>query len=212
MGGFGSGPKRESKKSLTSEFVRLDMKALRKAGISLQVQLPSDKRDPVEMELNGDDDEPLRARLCHGFETGYGFGDRDSDSGIPRRYWLSDTSLFVTLAFTRPNYGGARIWFICPRTSCARRCRVLYRPRFSNARAFACRQCHRLAYPSQRMNKAARLEARSDALGDRLIRSDGYFLRPWAMHWSTYESLSDAANEMASKAFHLRIGLRASRG
>jgi hypothetical protein len=53
-------------------------------------------------------------------------------------------TLFTTE--TRPFYGGARRWFLCP--ACGRRCAKLYSPRCYEAR-FACRHCWRLVYPSQ---------------------------------------------------------------
>ena len=65
--------------------------------------------------------------------------------GEPRicDYWVSITS-------TPCNYGGIRLWFICPGWKngifCGRRCRTLYlSPR---GHIFACRLCHELTYYS----------------------------------------------------------------
>jgi hypothetical protein len=65
--------------------------------------------------------------------------------GDPRAcdYWVSITS-------TSCNYGGVRLWFICPGwkngIACRRRCRKLYlSPR---GHVFACRACHELTYES----------------------------------------------------------------
>ena len=56
-------------------------------------------------------------------------------------YWVSITS-------THCNYGGVRLWFLCPGwkngVSCGRRCRKLY----LRGIVFACRQCHDLTYES----------------------------------------------------------------
>ena len=52
--------------------------------------------------------------------------------------------LTVWIEWTPCNYGGARAWFICPR-GCGRRMAILY-----NRGHFGCRQCHQLAYESQR--------------------------------------------------------------
>ncbi|WP_144063310.1 hypothetical protein [Caballeronia insecticola] len=48
----------------------------------------------------------------------------------------------IALLETPCNYGGARAWFECP--CCRRRVALLYL-----SRQVACRQCFRLAYPSQ---------------------------------------------------------------
>src|ERR1035441_7592348 len=51
----------------------------------------------------------------------------------------------VYLEWTPCNYGGKRPWFLCPARGCGRRVAVLY-----GGGIFACRQCHRLVYESQR--------------------------------------------------------------
>lgn len=56
----------------------------------------------------------------------------------------------VQLTSTRPNYGGLRWWYLCPR--CGARCAKLYLPPGSGW--FACRGCHNLTYASaQRARK-----------------------------------------------------------
>ena len=57
---------------------------------------------------------------------------------------------WVSITTTACNYGGARLWFICPGwkngIACRRRCRKLYlSPR---GHVFACRVCHDLTYES----------------------------------------------------------------
>ncbi len=64
----------------------------------------------------------------------------------------------IRLECTRPNYGGLRWWFICPKTS--RRVRVLYLPP-SGGTVFACRQAWGLAYHSQRISPEDRADERS---------------------------------------------------
>lgn len=55
----------------------------------------------------------------------------------------------VSITTTHCNYGGVRLWFICPGwkngIACRRRCQKLYLPR---GHAFACRVCHELTYES----------------------------------------------------------------
>jgi|ERR1035437_1295619 hypothetical protein len=58
-------------------------------------------------------------------------------------------SVFITS--TPCNYGGIRLWFICPGWKngipCRRRCRKLYLP--PSGYVFACRVCHELTYESR---------------------------------------------------------------
>jgi hypothetical protein len=60
----------------------------------------------------------------------------------------------VALAFTVPNYGGRRVWFLCP--ECGRRVGRLYLP--ERAKLFACRGCHHLAYESAQASRAGYYE------------------------------------------------------
>ena len=51
----------------------------------------------------------------------------------------------VRLDWTECGYGGRRVWWRCPVVGCDRRVAVLF-----GGRVFACRQCNRAAYRSQR--------------------------------------------------------------
>jgi hypothetical protein len=55
-------------------------------------------------------------------------------------------SLNVKLTTTRPNYGGTRYWFICPRPGCGRRVAKLY---VTENKTLRCRRCLRLVYEIQ---------------------------------------------------------------
>jgi hypothetical protein len=61
-----------------------------------------------------------------------------------REYALQ--SFNVKLTSTRPNYGGIRYWFVCPRPGCGRRVAKLY---ISEDRICGCRRCLRLVYEVQ---------------------------------------------------------------
>jgi len=63
----------------------------------------------------------------------------------PNRERLNVT---VSTTTTRPFYGGARRWFVCPGEGCGRRCAKLYSPNPGRS-PFACRRCWRLVYWSQ---------------------------------------------------------------
>ena len=55
----------------------------------------------------------------------------------------------VQITTTRPNYGGERHWFVCPR--CGRKVAFLY-----GAMYFLCRHCHNLTYKKQQVGRAGR--------------------------------------------------------
>lgn len=55
-------------------------------------------------------------------------------------------SFDVKLTTTRPNYGGTRYWFVCPRPGCGRRIAKIY---FTEDNICGCRQCLRLVYEVQ---------------------------------------------------------------
>jgi len=88
----------------------------------------------------------------------------------------------VMLEWTPCNYGGMRIWFRCPIWSCGRRVAVLY----GNG-MFACRQCHQLAYESQREQPYNRAFSRAQAIVETLggTWADGFPDKPKGMHWRT---------------------------
>ena len=91
----------------------------------------------------------------------------------------------VRIAWTKCNLGGQRAWFICPGSACNRRVAILY-----GGRTFACRHCHKLAYPSTRESRDARARRRVDQLRRRLRWPRGFAngigTRPKGMRWSTY--------------------------
>ena len=69
----------------------------------------------------------------------------------------------VQLEWLPCNYGGRRAWFRCPVSGCGRRVAILY----GNG-IFACRNCHRLAYSSQRIQPWDRALRRAQAIRQRL--------------------------------------------
>jgi hypothetical protein len=62
----------------------------------------------------------------------------------------------VYFSSTECNYGGRRLWFVCPLLvkgiRCGRRCRILY---LDNG-LFGCRFCHNLSYRSQNINRKSK--------------------------------------------------------
>ena len=91
----------------------------------------------------------------------------------------------VFLDSTPCNYGGTRLWFLCPAQCCSRRAAILY-----GGSIFACRQCHQLAYESQREAPYSRALTRAQAIRKRLGGSRSMFEefpeKPKGMHLLTY--------------------------
>jgi hypothetical protein len=64
----------------------------------------------------------------------------------------------IRFTWTRCNFGGKRIWFLCP--YCSRRCAVVY----SCGKYFACRICGNIAYSTQNESRRERLFTKADKL------------------------------------------------
>ncbi len=101
----------------------------------------------------------------------------------------------VYLDRTPCTYGGTRAWFRCPARGCGRRVAILY-----GGAIFACRHCHRLAYPSQREASHERATRRADKIWARLgwkpdNLDDPGWRKPKGMHQRTYERLVAEAEE-----------------
>ncbi|MDH4301522.1 MAG: hypothetical protein OEV51_05545 [Nitrospira sp.] len=94
----------------------------------------------------------------------------------------------VWLDWTACNLGGKRPWFRCPARGCGRRVAILY-----GGGIFACRQCYKLAYPSQREPSYGRARLRADRIRAKLGWEPGILngggLKPKGMHWRTFMRL-----------------------
>ena len=207
MGGLNSGRSgRRSYALLDSDCVRVRFSDLRRAGLipsRAYARLGVTPHVPIEVELNGDDSHRLRARMSIGTDTGPSswIVPREGPH-VPPAEWLSEASLFVGLTTTRPTYGGARYWFVCPRQDCGCRCEALYRPRGCNARAFACRSCYRVKYISQRLGAGYRAERRAERLMKSLIvGADGRLQRPSGMHRRTFARACRQVEELTRSAW-----------
>jgi hypothetical protein len=169
MGGFNSGSARRSEIATTDTAISLAMSDFKDLAPfkNLRGHLEGDIRSIVEVEITADEG-GYHVRSWVGTRTRYGFGVDANE--VERSEWLSPDSMFIALTGTRPNYGGVRLWFVCPRSDCGRRCAVLYREKQTNARAFVCFPCSRLAYATQRLSRIDRAEYRSAKLRQRLVR------------------------------------------
>ncbi len=110
----------------------------------------------------------------------------------------------IGLGRTPCNFGGSRVWFICPARGCGRRAAILY-----GGALFACRRCYDLAYPSQRedaIGRAIRRGAKIRAkLGWEHSPYDRDWLKPKGMHWRTFERLSEQHDWIEGRALQLTM-------
>lgn len=95
-----------------------------------------------------------------------------------------EVNQFVPLTKTACNYGGGRMWFVCP--YCARRCALVY-----IGRQVACRKCLRLKYPSQSDDETYASWRRQRKLEAKLGGAD-YWRKPKGMHQSTFDRIHSA--------------------
>jgi hypothetical protein len=107
----------------------------------------------------------------------------------------------VTVEWTDCHYGGQRAWFRCPAVGCGRRVAVLY-----SGRAFACRNCHNLAYESQRECEHDRVARKADKIRKKLgwqagiLNANGW--KPKGMHLQTFEKLRTEHDALVNIALH----------
>jgi hypothetical protein len=97
----------------------------------------------------------------------------------------------VEIERTRCHFGGERVWFRCPAVSCKRRVAILYG--LYGAKYFVCRQCYRLAYPSQRLTRSDRATNRAYALRERACGWGTIFeplFRRKGMHRKTFARIA----------------------
>lgn len=150
MGGPGSGNHyhwwRSRKKTVVEVCLRLDANLWMREGIlkanhsyfgSRRWDYPTGQHFSVSYEVNTLDSTASYLRLYY---TWIWTSTQKQESADYR----------VRLVTTRPQFGGLRWWFICPRVvngrPCGRRVGKLYLP--PEARHFGCRHCHKLTYRS----------------------------------------------------------------
>ena len=104
----------------------------------------------------------------------------------------------VRLDQTPCTYGGTRRWFTCPVAGCGRRVAILY----MGGRYFACRNCYKLVYESQREAEYYRELRKAQKIRRKLGGSESTFdpfpQKPKGMHWRTYMRLSAVAEGAAA--------------
>jgi hypothetical protein len=184
MGGSGSGNwYRSDSKTLVEHCLCIDVLRLNREGylkLGLRYTWQWQKGTNIVIETKPD-----------GIDLLYGI----SRNGQPRE----DIHIEVPLSWSSCNYGKKRPWFICPSKGCGRRVAKLY----LEGKYFLCRNCHDLAYASQRERKEFRLLNKANKIYQRLgikDRDDIYIKsKPKGMHQATYDLLCDKALDIECK-------------
>ena len=188
MGGIGSGRRWHfSANALTSDMRALDVRRWAREGYlrpghAFGWQWTQDGEKVASIQVRA---EIGRVRLIYRTRA-YG-GDREERD---YRVWLDTTPCHL---------GGERRWFLCPAHGCGRRVALLY-----GGTIFACRTCHRLAYPSQREDASERASRRAEKIRARLGWTPGFLngdeLKPKGMHWRTYRRLERLHDHFAEES------------
>lgn len=175
MGGDGSG-RRNCSKETTAAYLQLDVRWLHRNGYLIPGRIGS-----VQWSRRGEPFASINVRAVQD-RVILSYSHRaDGEERTNEQYP-------VRIEQTRCNYGGTRVWFVCPARGCSRRVAVLY-----GGRIFACRHCHKLAYDSQRESSYLRALHKAQAIRMRLGGSasmyDPFPPKPKGMHYQTYERL-----------------------
>ncbi|MFA4994173.1 MAG: hypothetical protein WC521_02590 [Bdellovibrionales bacterium] len=101
-----------------------------------------------------------------------------------------DISFPIRLLRTPCNFGGSRVWFICPH--CGKRTANLYLAR----NGWFCRKSLRLAYASQSEDPMSRMHRRIAKLESKL---EDEWEKPKGMHWNNYNRIVDKLNDAQSR-------------
>ncbi len=198
MGGFGSG--RQGGRRCTDDMRALDVRKIARDGLltpgnSLAWRWSRNGETTATINLRVEADNVVldyRNRSAH----------HNGGEWEPMNY-------AVWLDWTTCGFGGRRVWWRCPAVGCGRRVAVLH-----GGRVFACRQCNRLAYRSQREADDDRATRRADTIRRRLGWEAGILTgnggKPNGMHWRTFERLQgehDAHVNVALAGMAAHLGL-----
>lgn len=187
MGGYGSGRNGFSTTTKLDEGLRLDINKLKRDGmlsfnswrsgrliwtrVSTGEEIGS---IGYETNILNPDDMWMRIHYTH---TPYGADPIKMDYKIK-------------LTTTQPNFGGKRLWFVCPLMG--KKTTVLYSP--SGSKWFASRYAYNLQYSSQSKSEHDRAIDKMWRAKDKLGK-DGLYMRPKGMHESKYERILNEIDE-----------------
>jgi hypothetical protein len=114
----------------------------------------------------------------------------------------------VYFSWTRPQFGGRRPWFLCPR--CISRVALLY----LRGERWSCRKCCDLAYQSELESKGSRGQMKARKIRARLGGDWSGFEfpdKPRGMHWRTYERWREKHDAAVAKSWSGFWGSRFAR-
>ena len=106
---------------------------------------------------------------------------------LPTRHGF-DVTAQIRFTTTPLNFGGFRVWMLCPR--CAGRARVM----FAGVGKIGCRRCLRVRYRSRRGDAKDRAHLAIAKIEKRLITRRNRFYKPKGMLWRTFHRLCDRYN------------------
>ncbi len=195
MGGWGSG-RRGFERDTTADYKQLDVRRLQRGGFlerrfSFCWGWTRNGEAVGIIKICPEDD-----RVVLDYSTRQRGGE-----------WISH-EYPVMLERTPCHYGGERVWFRCPVRGCGRRVAILY-----GGTIFACRHCHRLAYPCQHESPGDRADSRAWKIRERCggwgCLLDPLFRRK-GMHHRTFQKLArdyEQACSASDFAFSAKMGM-----
>lgn len=195
MGGWGSGSKPRSLRPTCDRYFSIRLTDFQSSPWMEHARAILEKQPDRKLELEiASVEDRYETRFWNAPHLRFGYTGLRS-AGIP---WLAETSLFVRLVADKPHFGGTRLWFVCRK--CDGRCRVMYRERDTNARAFTCLRCARLVYLSQRLSAADRVELKTGKLLTRLVEAEPrVYVKPTGMHQRTFERIVRQATALQDR-------------
>lgn len=182
MGGYGSG-RRLDARSVTSSYLCIDAAYLKKQG-ALEPGCEFILRfEPGKSEVAGHTEDTV---VWFTYSIRHEEGDEEQEHRVP-------------LSYTPGQFGGERVWFLCPNMQCGKRVTKLY-----IADSLGCRHCLRLSHQSKNESHMDRMARRADKLRVRLGWQEGILNpeggRPKGMHQRTYEHLLKRYRELRNIA------------
>lgn len=188
MGGIGSGRRDHSgAKNTTNHYRHIDVRTWRREGV-----LAPQQAFVWQWKRHGEVIASIQVRTeTDRLILSYRHSSRGGD-------W-EDKRYPVYLDWTKCHLGGKRPWFLCPAPGCGRRVAILYA-----GAIFACRQCCRLAYASQRETRGDRAVRRADQIREKLgwergiLNGNGW--KPKGMHWRTFHRLTAQHDALVQKS------------
>ena len=179
MGGYGSGKRQGISKKTTGFYSSLDARHLQRINLlqddfSYALSTP-DQKSSISIDV---EDNELHIHLT---------------SKHPGEANLN-VNQCIEITWTPCHLGGKRAWFLCPNSACGKkRVAILYLNKI-----FACRDCHKLAYHSQRLNREDRAFKRADHIRKLLGWKPGIVFgqgqKPKGMHWYTFQKIMEEYN------------------